>query len=396
MKTSTIRFFSNGIRVNGLRELCKVCYSIDGRHDGRECVTIYERSNNYNVRIPSDLFDVENDTDIMTDYFDTDSVCIYPDHPLYPFARAAALQAELKKEEPYTQTLREELVKAQNRKHVWHWRTPDVIRQEIEGREERIARYRAELAALPSGHPSPAQVAEAVAIIAERRDAVRIAAKQAEEAKQAEARAEYEKEHEAGKTIIAEAVGRFPLKDGEPHVVINWSEHPSLEEGLTLSVPAAEYILSHLDARRAEANKRNNGGGYDKTSFTVHYINGGEPCTYEGRYDLGDDDGGMIAHIRAHAEYVKGCNWIPNAKEHSKGASDLADMLDSLCAPLYGRVLSISNTLSARRSDEKRTDAEAAKLLLSLMFDAAKSISPQPSKPHNAGRILTFPGVVRH
>lgn len=348
MKTSTVRFFSNGIRINGARELCKVFYNVDGRHDGKECVTIYERSGNDNQRIPADLFCIENDTDIMTDYFEYDRVEVFPDHPLYPFIRAAALQMKLKEEEPYAQNLRAELVKAENNeKRRFSWRTPDTIRAELESREARIAGYRAELAALPTGHPTAAQVAEAVAIIAERREAARQAARAAEEAAQAESRAAYEKEREEGERTVTEAVERFPLEDGAPYVVINWSECAGLAKDLTLSVPAAELVLSQLDTRRAEANRREGHGGYDKTSFTVHYTSEGEACTYEGRYDLGDDDGGLVAHIRAHAEYIKGCNWVQDAEAHSRNASALADMLDSLCAPLNGRVLSISDTLNA-------------------------------------------------
>lgn len=396
MATTNIRFFSNGIRINGARELCKVFYSVDNRCDGKECVTIYERSDNYHQRIPSDLFCIENDTDIMTDYFDNDSAEVFPDHPLYPFIRAAALQMKLKQEEPYAQRLRAELVQAENnKKRCFSWRTPDTIRAELESREACIAGYRAELAALPTGHPTAAQVAEAVAIIAERREAARQAARAAEEAAQAEARAAYEKEREEGERIVAEAVERFPLEDGAPYVVINWSECAGLAEDLTLSVPAAELVLSQLDTRRAEANRREGRGGYDKTSFTVNYTAEGEACTYEGRYDLGDDDGGLVAHIRAHAEYIKGCNWVQDTEAHSRSAAALADMLERLCAPLNGRVLSISDALNARKKDAENAGAEVAKMILSLMIDAAKvpkEEKPQPTRPQESGRILTFPG----
>lgn len=389
MATTSIKFFYNGMRINGARELCKVDYSVDGRHDDRECVTIYERLNNYNVRIPRDLFDVQNDTDLMTDYFDTDSVEVWPDHPLYPFIRAAALKDKIKGEEPYTQRLRAELAKAEaNPKRCFSWRTADTIRTELENRETRLNGWKNELAKLPSGHPSAADVARAVAFVADRREAARRAAEQAAEAERAAERAAYEAERAEGERIVNEAAERFPLQDGAPYVVIDWSEHASLDEGLTLSVPAAELILSQLDER----NHRSGYKGYDKTAFTVHYTLDSEACTYEGRYDLGDDDGGLVAHIRAHGEYLKTCNWLQDAAEHSRAALALADMLDKICAPINGRVLSLADAQEARKKAAEEAGEEFARLFLSMIADAAKAkeTPEKPVKSADTGRVLSF------
>lgn len=44
---------------------------------------------------------------------------------------------------------------------------------------------------------------------------------------------------------------------------------------------------------------------YNKVQFRIDYVVCGQPHTYEGRYDLGDGDGGIIEHIRTHADYYR-------------------------------------------------------------------------------------------
>lgn len=92
--TQSIKFFWNGIKLNGSKQLIRCFYSLDNRHDGRECVTIYARD--YSGHLPGDMFPVENETDSMTDYFETDRASLFPGHPLYLYARAAAVSAKIR------------------------------------------------------------------------------------------------------------------------------------------------------------------------------------------------------------------------------------------------------------------------------------------------------------
>ena len=89
-KTESIRFYYNGLRVNGERTLTRCCYTLDNRHDGAECVTIYAKGYD---DLPRDIFPVENDSDSYTDYFEHDRATLFPDHPLSKFARYAAMKA---------------------------------------------------------------------------------------------------------------------------------------------------------------------------------------------------------------------------------------------------------------------------------------------------------------
>ena len=87
-KTDTLRILAHGLRVNGAKMLVKCWYSIAG-----DKTQIYARS--YSDKLPRDILPVQNDTDIMTDYFDEDSATLSADHPLYPFFRTAAIREKL-------------------------------------------------------------------------------------------------------------------------------------------------------------------------------------------------------------------------------------------------------------------------------------------------------------
>ena len=280
-KTESIRFYYNGIRINGEKRLVKLFYSLDNDHRfAGECVSLsaYDGGS-----LPSDLFPVENDTDYYTDYFDNDRATIGPDHRLYKYARYAGEACKIK--------------------HLEH-----IIKRESEriaagkfgyaGRErleKELAQHQEQLAALRQ-HTNPGNPS------ADDLEACRALELEEENARRAAELEEEQKERERVlclnsecRHIVADAMEHFPVKSESPVVVIEWSENPALPEGLRLSPAAAEIIFYRLDARIHADNAR----GYDKTSFVVEYDGG----RYTGRYDLGDNDGGLIAHIRAFGEW---------------------------------------------------------------------------------------------
>ena len=82
-----IKFNKHNVRNTETNEKARVYYSLDGRIDGRKCVTIRGKD------ILEDLTkifpdEVENNTDMMMDYFEKDRVNLFEDHPLYAKARA--------------------------------------------------------------------------------------------------------------------------------------------------------------------------------------------------------------------------------------------------------------------------------------------------------------------
>lgn len=261
-----LKIYWNGMKIDG-GKLVKCWYSAE-----EKSVTIY--ADGYGAELPRQFFAVKNDTDIMTDYFDKDSAVVSEDHPLYKYVRYAALKTIF---------------------------SGHSYRQPTEAQ-------RAEWAAMKDpGQPTEKDLAE----IDERRTAAENARKAREQAEAAERREKMLRKRAEDRRFIQKTIEQFPVVAGEPVVVIDWSEHPALgdpswltparkwekdakETRYEFSIAAAEKILGQFDAQEKEKE------GYFKTHFTIHYTDEqtGEASTYEGRYDLGDGDGGLVQHIR--------------------------------------------------------------------------------------------------
>lgn len=353
-KIDTLRILAHGLRINGAKALVKCWYSIDG-----DKVFIYARG--YSDKLPRDILPVRNDTDIVSDYFDEDSAELSAAHPLYPFFRAAAIKSKL----------------TEWSKHPAHNATIDSARA------EEAARLSAELETLPSGQPTPADVDRARAYM----DAQRRAAAEAEERARREewerrAEVERQKEQDARETIAA-AVAAYPLKDGAPYVVIRWSEHPGIDEGLTLSVAAADLVLSHLDEVQHARRVNDGARGYDKTALVVHYTKDGEPLTFADRYDIGDGIGGLIEAIRHYDS-----NLAEMLEAYGPAFTAPAEQASTEAA---GRVLSFAVCKTAR--EYKQVDAAAdsiAGLLLDILGASAPHLPTRQATPQPSGRVLTF------
>jgi hypothetical protein len=80
---ATFKFLWNGIKVdNG--KLQRGSYSIGNLIGHPEAtITIYARNYSGFSAAVWEAFDVQNDSDGMTDYFETDRIRVRPDHPLY-------------------------------------------------------------------------------------------------------------------------------------------------------------------------------------------------------------------------------------------------------------------------------------------------------------------------
>lgn len=83
-------FFWNGIKDAKGAKLQRCAYSdgkLIGYPDGT--ITIYARDYHHFSEKVHACFDVKNDTDTQTDYFDDDRIRVIPAHPLYEAVRAA-------------------------------------------------------------------------------------------------------------------------------------------------------------------------------------------------------------------------------------------------------------------------------------------------------------------
>ncbi|MCM1059778.1 MAG: hypothetical protein NC452_05745 [Eubacterium sp.] len=105
-------------------------------------------------------------------------------------------------------------------------------------------------------------------------------------------------------TMPAPAVPR----SGEPMVTIGFSEHSDIpDEPVTMPFSQANAILGYLDMEQhnTREDKEIGSGWYHKTDFTITYALDGDEHTYEGRYDLGDGEGSLLAHVKDFLEYYK-------------------------------------------------------------------------------------------
>lgn len=86
---NTIKFYWNGLKVNGGKieqyHLSRGGYTAQSGIE-ESTITIYVSRRNSSLRFSKavhDFFTIKNDTDSMTDYFESDRINVSKDHPLY-------------------------------------------------------------------------------------------------------------------------------------------------------------------------------------------------------------------------------------------------------------------------------------------------------------------------
>ena len=109
---------------------------------------------------------------------------------------------------------------------------------------------------------------------------------------------------------------------------IGFSEHPAfydrqLNDRYTdLSFALGNKLLGVLDEKqhRERLDKSKGVGWYKKTDFEITAVIGGEEFHYEGRFDIGDGEGDLIAHIKNFYDYYLSpdCPFIPEWKRQGE------------------------------------------------------------------------------
>ncbi|EOS37013.1 hypothetical protein C808_03913 [Lachnospiraceae bacterium M18-1] len=133
------------------------------------------------------------------------------------------------------------------------------------------------------------------------------------------------------KTVITESQKTETLAEEKPDSItlaIGFSEHPAfydreLNDRFTdLSFALGNKLLGVLDEKqhRERENEDNHVGWYHKTDFEIHAVISGEEFNYEGRFDIGDGEGDLTAHIRNFYEYSLSptCPFIPEWKRQGE------------------------------------------------------------------------------
>jgi hypothetical protein len=320
-KTVSIKFYWNGLKVNGSKKLIKCSYSLDNNRDGSPSVSIY--AGDYGASLPQDIFSVCNDTDLYTDYFDKDSAEVTPDHPLYNYARYAAMKARYHYDAKHRTYLEKSLASPER----WSG-SHKMYRDDLDGLLKRNADFEA---ATDPGQPAAEDVEKCHALRLEKENARRMAEKEAEQ----KTRERYLNKRCEGAAFIRETMEAHPVKENTPVIRIHWSEHPAFyawkDDELVLSPEAADIILKTFDEQEVK-ERGTEGGGYFKTSLSVE--ENGEVIYGGCRYDLGDGDGGLFEHIRAFGKFVAekgqyGRGATEEDKADGEGIIALADRLES-------------------------------------------------------------------
>ena len=284
-RVQSVKFFYNGVKVNG-GNLQKYHGSVENPGTQNEYVRVFGKDYK---ELPSEVFDVKNDSDSMTDYFVNDTAVVYPDNPFYPYIRSAVAKRQIKELSAYIEW------------NLAHGYSPEDVG--IKSRKDQLDLLK-QIPAVKH-HPTAEDIARFNEWKKEKFHQAEVRAQVEEDAKQAELESMHRMEVSETTQLLDNAIEEFPLVSSEPYVIINWSECPAFnrweDNELSLSLCGAEAAFTILDFYYA--NRKD--VGYRKTKFTVHFPCNGEDHTYTGRYDLGDNDGGLIKHIQSFAEYSK-------------------------------------------------------------------------------------------
>lgn len=284
-----IKIFWNGVKFNG--ELNRFRFTING-----DCVCFY--GTDYSAEMPNDFgLVVVNNSDSMTDYFEKDHGSITANHPLYKFFKHAAIVAEI-------HYCKGEIRQYERWGKKWH----NDYSAEIARWNEKLAELEVAEKAENPGQPTAADFEKVKAYVAELK-AKAEASRKAKEEEENNARM-MARQNTIAKVnaTVEKATKSNPVTEGKPFVVIPSSEMwglPSMNgEKLTLSVKAADEILGELDMWQHAIRENGFYGWYHKTDFDIYYKDeNGEEGHYNGRYDIGDGEGGLLNHIRNFGEW---------------------------------------------------------------------------------------------
>ena len=132
------------------------------------------------------------------------------------------------------------------------------------------------------------------------------------------------------KVVVTETQKKETLTEKKPDSLtlsISFSEHPAfydrdLKDRFTkLSFPLGNRLFGILDEKQhRERGGDKSIGWYHKTDFEIIAVIDGEDFQYEGRFDIGDGEGDLIAHIKNFYDYYLSpdCPFIPEWKREGE------------------------------------------------------------------------------
>ncbi|MEG2234323.1 MAG: LPD25 domain-containing protein, partial [Oscillospiraceae bacterium] len=119
---------------------------------------------------------------------------------------------------------------------------------------------------------------------------------------------------------------------------IGFSGHPAFydrefhDRNTNLSFALGNKLLGVLDEKqhRERQDENNKVGWYHKTDFAIASVVGGEEFNYDGRFDIGDGEGDLIAHIKNYYDYMLSPDCPFTAEWKRKGEDYYREQIESL------------------------------------------------------------------
>lgn len=307
------RFFYNGVKVNGEKKLQKLSYQFGDNEE------IYLTAEYYKDCVANLLFG----------YMDASLNPIKKENPLYPYIYNAALESTIhgcKRELKWINA------RIQNLSPKFAARIPVL--------EQQIKNFEADL--IPVARNPDEKVIAAYKDYVQKKQQEIVEQKEREEKERKEQAIQVYRRKEGHKEYAKKLNELYPIREKEYYVELGFSESPAIDEGMKLSLKAADKYLGFLDEEQ-HINRENGEygwGWYDKTDFKIINDKGEEE--YAGRYDLGDGDiyngrYGIISHIMSFAE---GIRKYPNNIHDLNDAKNLFEFAHKLSDICYGDELS--------------------------------------------------------
>ena len=132
------------------------------------------------------------------------------------------------------------------------------------------------------------------------------------------------------KVVVTEKQKTETLSEKKPDSLtfsIGFSEHPAFydkefnDRFTNLSFALGNKLLGVLDEKQhREREGDKNIGWYHKTDFEISAVFDSEDFHYDGRFDIGDGEGDLIAHIKNYYDYClsPNCPFIPEWKKQGE------------------------------------------------------------------------------
>ena len=181
---------------------------------------------------------------------------------------------------------------------------------------------------------------------------------------------------------------------GEPMVTIGYSEHPDIPDNLvTMPFSQANAILGYLDMQQhnTREDKEIGMGWYHKTDFTIAYTLDGEEHSYEGRYDLGDGEGSLLAHVRDFLDYYKKSdyrNMAVNSGEKGLEEYERSIALSERLIKLLEQYQNVQSMPQERDTVRDRNDSADIHGDQITLFDSAESLPQEKPAPAEKSTLV--------